>query len=139
MPRLANRDALAKIRERLAWLAREIRDTPWTPEFESDVQHSRIPAIAKELQETQKAQSSWLKTKRGRLAISASGVAVSAAAAIAGFIMTPTPALPVGLGLLGSAGFPAAGIALEWKEAKSTATQNGLHYLLRAPRAIGSG
>lgn len=122
---------LQQVRDRLGWLARRIREAPYSKEFEAELEHTTIPDIAKDLEEARKARDAWLKSKRGRLALSAAGIAIGAAATIAGLVLSPTPLLPVGLGLISSAGIPSLELALDWKEGKQAAKENGLHYLLK--------
>jgi hypothetical protein len=122
---------LQQVRDRLGWLARRIREAPYSKEFEAELEHTTIPDIAKDLEEARKARDAWLKSKRGRLALSAAGIAIGAAATIAGLVLSPTPLLPVGLGLISSAGIPSLELALDWKEGKQAAKENGLHYVLK--------
>ncbi len=121
---------LEHARERLGWLARRIREQPYSTEFETELERQMIPDIADELEEIRKARDAWLKSKRARLALKAAGIGVAVAATAVSLVLSPTPLLPVGLGLLGSAGIPGLELALDWKDGRKETTENGLHYLL---------
>jgi hypothetical protein len=124
-------DELKLVRERLAWVARRVREEPYTKEFDEELDHDTIPDIAKDLEEVRKARDSWLMSKRGRVALSAAGIAVGVAATIVGLVLSPTPLLPVGLGLISSSGIPSLQLALDWRDGKQEVLGNGLHYLLQ--------
>ena len=70
-------------------MARRIEAEPWTEEFAAELEHKTIPNIATELGEARKARDAWLKSKRGRLALSATGIAVGAAAAVLSVLAVP--------------------------------------------------
>lgn len=122
---------LDRARERLGWLARQMEERPWTREFEAELEHRIIPQIAEELNAVKQTRDSWLKSKRGGIALKVAGIATGAAATTLSFMLDPTPILPVVLGLAGSGTFPAIELALDWKQGKKEAMRNGLHYLLR--------
>jgi hypothetical protein len=122
---------LEHARDRFGWLARQMEETPWNREFEQEVDRKWIPQIAQELEGIKQTRDSWLKSKRGGIALKAAGIAAGAAATTLSFIFDPTPLLPVVLGLAGSGAFPAIELARDWKQGKKEAMKNGLHYLLR--------
>jgi hypothetical protein len=133
--RAGHADELEDARKELAWLAREIENTPWSEAFADDVHRKRIPAIRRKLEEGHRARAAWLKSGRGQLALKGTGVAASGAAAVIMLAFTPTPLLPVAvvtgvLGLVGNAAVPGVAIVRDWLEGRRTATENGLHYLL---------
>ncbi len=88
IPAKAQRSA-PQARDKLGWMARRIEAEPWSEEFAADLKHRTIPDIAKELDEARNARDAWLKSKRGRLALKAAGVAVGAAAVIVRLRCTP--------------------------------------------------
>ncbi len=67
---------LQQARDKLGWMARRIVSEPWSEEFASELEHKTIPDIADELVEVRKARDACLKSKRGKLALQAAGVAV---------------------------------------------------------------
>jgi hypothetical protein len=126
---------LQKAREELGWLAREIRQTPWSADFAAEIEHKTIPAIHKSLQEGRKARDSWLKSDRGKNALKATGLAAGTAAATLTLLLSPTPLLPVAivtgvLGLVGGTVVPGLELLRDWKEGRGAAMENGLHYLM---------
>jgi hypothetical protein len=129
--RRAYSSELEHARDRFGWLARQMEETPWNREFEQEVDRKWIPQIAQELEGIKQTRDSWLKSKRGGIALKAAGIAAGAAATTLSFIFDPTPLVPVVLGLAGSGVFPAIELALDWKEGKKESMRNGLHYLLR--------
>jgi hypothetical protein len=130
---------LQQARERMAWLARQLEQTPWTKAFEAEIEHKAIPGIAKELGEVKKARDSWLNSKRGSLALKAAGITVGVASTIVSLIVTPSPLLPVTLGLVGSALIPGLGVFQDWIQGKKEAGANGLHYFLKLEAAKRDG
>ena len=126
--------ALRQARDKLGWMARRIESEPWSGEFAREVEHDTIPEIAKELEEARKARDAWLQSKRGRLALSAAGIAVGAATAVLSVLaapLTPVALATVGLGLASGAVIPGAEWLLDWRDGKKSVQENGLHYLLR--------
>jgi hypothetical protein len=124
---------LRQARDKLGWLARRIEAEPWTREFADELEHKTIPDLANELNEARKARDSWLKSKRGRLALSATGIAVGAAAAVLAVIaapLTPVALATAGLGLVSGTAIPGAEWLLDWRDGKRGVRENGLHYLL---------
>ena len=130
------RDAdLRQAREKLGWMARRIEAEPWSREFADELEHKTIPDLAGELNEARKARDSWLKSKRGRLALSATGIAVGAAAAVLSVIaapLSPVALATAGLGLASGTAIPSAEWLLDWRDGKKSVQENGLHYLLKA-------
>ena len=127
-------DALRQARDKLGWMARRIEAEPWSEEFAAELEHKTIPDIAKELDEARKARDAWLKSKRGRLALRATGIAVGATAAVFAFFvapLTPVALATAGLGLASGAAIPGAEWLLDWRDGKKSVQENGLHYLLR--------
>jgi len=123
-------DDLQQARDRLGWIARQIEQNPWSKEFETELEHKTIPAIAKELEEVRKARDTWLKSQRGRLALKAVGIGLGVASTVIGLMLGPSPLLPVAIALVSSAGIPSIEAALDWRDGKKSTTSNGLHYLL---------
>jgi translation initiation factor IF-3 len=131
-----HKDELQQARKELGWLAREIRDKPWTQDFTDELEHTSIPALHRILEENKKARDSWLKTERGKKALKAAGLAIGAAAASLSLVLSPSPLLPIAvttgiLGLLGDKAIPGFELALDWKKGKREISENGLHYLLK--------
>ena len=125
---------LRQARDKLGWMARRIGAEPWTMEFAGELEHKTIPDVADQLEEARKARDSWLKSKRGRLALSATGIAVGAAAAVLSVFaapLTPVALATAGLGLVSGTAIPGAEWVLDWRDGKKTVQENGLHYLLR--------
>lgn len=130
-----HKDELQQARQELAWLAREISHKPWSTEFADELESKTIPAIHRTLEESKKARDAWLKSKRGKNALKAAGLAVGAAAATMSLVFSATPLLPVAvvtgiLGLVSGTAIPGVELALDWKQGKREAIGNGLHYLL---------
>lgn len=118
-------DELSQARDRLGWLAREIRQSPWTTQFADDLEHSIIPNLNKELVPARKSWSSWIKT---------TGFVLGGTAAILSFITTPLLPVAVTIGALGLAtgiALPGVELAHDWKQNKQEAGANGLHYFIR--------
>lgn len=131
--RQQNEADLRRARDKLGWMARRIEAELWTSEFVDELEHKTIPDIAKELDKTRDARDSWLKSKRGRLALSATGIAVGAAAAVLSVFaapLTPIALATAGLGLVSGTAIPGAEWLLDWRDGKKSAQENGLHYLL---------
>ncbi|MFX0206044.1 MAG: hypothetical protein ACFFDT_08650 [Candidatus Hodarchaeota archaeon] len=120
-------DDLEQTRKTLVWLAREIRQTAWTKDFNEEIHRNVIPnKVRPLLQENSKARNSWLKWV---------GMGVGAAAATAQLFINPVPALsiPTFIGIMAVAGdhvIPAADEALNWKKKRTLKKGNGLHYLM---------
>jgi len=125
--------ALQQAREKMGWMARCIEAEPWSKEFAAELEHKTIPDVAKELDEVRKARDAWLKSTRGRLALSATGIVVGAATAVLSVFaatLTPVALATAGLGLISGTAIPGAEWLLDWRDGKKTAQENGLHYLL---------
>ena len=125
---------LRQARDKLGWMARRIEVEPWTKEFAAELEHKTIPNIANELNEARKARDAWLNSKRGRQALSATGIAVGAAAAVLSVFaapLTPVALATAGLGLASGAAIPGVEWLLDWRDGKKSVQENGLHYLLR--------
>lgn len=132
----AHGDELATARTRLAAIARRIREEPWTPEFEEELDHSVIPDLADELAQTEKARDSWLRSRRGRLALRGAGLGAGTAGTVVALVMAPTPLLPVSIALGALALFantvvPGAELVDDWRTGKRGVAANGLNYLIR--------
>lgn len=126
--------ALRQARENMGWMARRIEAEPWSEEFARDVEHKTIPDIANELDEARKARDAWLKSKRGRLALSAAGIAVGASAAVLSVFAVPLAPIALataGLGLASGSVIPGAEWLLDWRDGKKSVQENRLHYLLK--------
>lgn len=125
--------ALRQARDKLGWMARRIEAEPWSEEFAAELEQKTIPDIASELEEGRKARDAWLKSKRGRLALTATGIAVGAAAAVLSVFaapLTPVALATAGLGLASGTAIPGVEWLLDWRDGKKSVQENGLHYLL---------
>jgi hypothetical protein len=133
--RYQHRNELEQARGRLAHLARKIRETPWTDEFEAELDAEAIPTVIEEINACRKARDAWVNA-RGSLLLKSLGFVATGAAATLTLMFSATPLLPVAvsiglLGMIGSSIIPGFGAIAEWKSGKQTG-ENGLHYLLRA-------
>jgi hypothetical protein len=125
--------ALQEARGELGDMAHRIVAEPWSAAFASDLEHTTIPNIKDKLNEVRRARDSWLKSRRGRLALKAASVVVGAATvALAVFVaqLTPVALATAGLSLATGAAIPGAEWLLDWRDGKRTVQENGLHYLL---------
>lgn len=126
--------ALGRARKRLGWMARRIEAEPWSDDLAKELEHKTIPDIAAQLDEARKARDAWLQSKRSRLALSAAGVAVGAAAAVLSIFaapLTPVALATAGFSVISGTAIPGANWLLDWRDGKKTVQENGLHYLLR--------
>jgi hypothetical protein len=131
-----NEESLEKARQELLWLAREIKEEPWSNEFAKELEVSTIPKIHRIMEENKKVRDSWFKTGQGKSALKLAGLTAVAASATISLAFSATPLLPVAvvtgiLGLFGGSILPGAELALDWKNGKQEAMGNGLHYLLK--------
>lgn len=113
---------LEQVRDKLAWMTREISEQPWTKEFDDEVYHKLIPDLNKAMQPAQQSWSAWIKMA----GITAGGVAV--ALGIFGSPLTPVAVGVAGLTLGKDVGLGGFEWYRDWKNGKS---QNGLHYLMK--------
>jgi hypothetical protein len=128
-------DKLEQARKELGWLAREISQKPWSSEFGDELETKTIPAVRTTLEESKKARDAWLKSDRGKKALQLAGLTLGAAASTISLVLSPTPLLPVAvvtgvLGLVSGTAIPGMELALDWRQGKREAAENGLHYLL---------
>jgi hypothetical protein len=126
--------ALARARDKLGWMARRIEAEPWSKAFATDLEHKTVPDVAQALAEARKARDGWLKSKRGRLALGAAGIAVGAATTVLAVVaapLTPVALATAGLGLASGAAIPGVEWLLDWRDGKKSVQENGLHYLLK--------
>lgn len=133
--RQKHNEDLGRTREKLAWMARRIKAEPWTKEFADELEVKVIPDLADALDDARKARDSWLKSKRGRLALSLTGIAVGAASATLAVVaapLTPVALATAGLGLVSGTAVPGAEWLLNWRDGRKSIEENGLHYLLKA-------
>jgi hypothetical protein len=131
--RQENAAALRQARDKLGWMARRIEAEPWSKEFSAELERNTIPDIATEMDEARKVRDAWLKGKRGRLALSAAGIAVGAAAAVLSVFaapMTPVALAIAGMGLASGTAIPGVEWLLDWRDGKSSVQENRLHFLL---------
>lgn len=115
-------EELRLARDKLAWMAREIGQEPWTKAFDDEVQHKLIPALHAQMEPAKSSWSSWLK---------AAGIAVGGASVALGVFGNPLTSVAVGVAALTvgkDVGIGGLEWYLDWKSGKS---QNGLHYLLK--------
>lgn len=123
-----NKDLLGTTRDKLAWLAREIRQTPWTKEFDEEIHRNVIPKqIRPLLEENKKARNGWLKT---------AGMGIAITAATAGLFINPVPFLsvPMFIGAMALAGghvIPSIEEILNWREQRKSKQESGMHYFLK--------
>jgi hypothetical protein len=106
-------------------MAREIRDQPWTQEFEDEVFHRVIPELNKALEPARSSWSAWLKP---------AGFALGAAATVLGIFANPVTPIAIAVASVTVAkdgGIGGLDLYRDWKQGK---TQNGLQYLLRLKR-----
>lgn len=116
---------LQTARDKLHWMAREIKDQPWTQEFEDEVFHKVIPELNKALEPARSSWSAWLKP---------AGLVLGAAATVLGIFANPVTPIAVavaGMSITKDGGIGGFDLYQDWKQGK---TQNGLHYLLRLKR-----
>lgn len=120
--RRKHKDELQQAREKLGWMTREIREQPWTREFDDEVYHKLIPELNKAMQPAQKSWSAWTKV---------AGIAMGGAAVVLGIFGSPLT--PVAVGVAGLTIGKDVGLGgLEWyQEWKNGKNQNGLHYLMK--------
>jgi hypothetical protein len=112
---------LKQLRDKLAWMAREIAREPWTKAFDDEVYRKLIPALHKELEPAKGSWSSWTK---------ALGIALGGAAVVLNIFGSPLTPVAVSVAALtvGKEGMGGLEWYQDWKNGK---TQNGLQYLLR--------
>lgn len=130
-----NKDSLQEVRKNLGWLSREIENTPWSKDFDDELDSKAIPKIHRILEKAKKSRDSWIKSDRGKKSLKLAGITTGAAAATVSLALSPTPLLPVAivtgvLGLISSSIIPGLEWAMDWRDGKKTATENGLHYLM---------
>ena len=123
-----NKDLLSTTREKLAWLAREIGQTPWTKEFDEEIHRNVIPKqIRPLLEENKKARNGWLKK---------AGIGTAIAAATAGLFINPVPFLsvPMFIGIMALGGehvIPGMEEIVKWGEQRKSKRESGMHYFLK--------
>lgn len=117
-----NQDELAQVREKLSWLVREIKQQPWTKEFDDEIYHKLIPELRKSLLPAQESWTNWVKL---------SSIALGGAAVALGVFASPLT--PVAVGVAGLTLTKDIGLGgFDWyKDWKSGKNQNGLHYLMK--------
>lgn len=131
--REANDAALRQTRDKLGRMAGRIKAEPWSEAFATELKRETIPDVLDELDEARKARDAWLESNKGRLGLEGTGIIAGAAAiGLAVFTLPVTPvALAIaGVSLLSTAGIPGLKWARDWRDAKKSAQENGLHYLL---------
>lgn len=127
-------DALAEARETLGIMAQGIKTEPWTEAFRDELENGPLKDLRQKLVDVRKARDSWLRSKRGKLALSAAGIGVAAATVTLTLMIAPiTPIALATAGLSLATGFaiPGAEWLIDWRDGKKTMQENGLHYLLR--------
>jgi hypothetical protein len=133
--RNAHADELQQARDRLGWLARRIREEPWSDDFEDELEFNTIPNIADELQSLRRVQESWLNSPQGRRVLAGTALTTGTAATILQLVTASTPLLPVQIATAASTLI--SGVVIPaikaWLEASSDMPENGLHYLLKIP------
>ncbi len=127
-------DDLQQARQQLAVMARRFRQEPWSAEFAAELEHQTVPDLMADLKETGRIRDSWLQRNRGRLAFSAAGIGIGAAAAVLAVFTAPSTPIALataGLGLASGTLIPGAEWLLDWRDGRSSAEVNGLQDLLR--------
>jgi len=125
---------LGVARQKLGQMARRIRGDPGTQDLAEDIEHQALPDIAEQLAKAAKARDAWLRSKRGRLALSATGIAAGTAVAVLSLLVAPLTPIAVataGLGLVSGTAVPGLQTVLDWREGRSSAEESGLHYFLK--------
>lgn len=113
---------LQTARDKLQWMAREIKDQPWTQEFEDEVFHKVIPELNKALEPARSSWSAWLKP---------ASLVLGAAATVLGIFANPVTPIAIavaGVTVAKDGGIGGLDLYQDWQQGR---TQNGLHYLLR--------
>jgi hypothetical protein len=127
---------LEEARKALGWIARRIETEPWTDDFAADIEHKAIPDVAAKLDEARRARDAWVGSQRGRLAISAAGIATGAAGAVLAVVAAPVTPIAIAIAatsLASGSVLPGMGWLRDWRDGKRAAQENGLHYLLNVP------
>jgi hypothetical protein len=129
-----HQDDLEQARRKITQLSRAIMEIPLSDGYSKEVDAAMV-GVDKELEEAEKARNAWLKSKRGKNALRATGIAVGAAAATLSIVFSVTPLAPIGLaiaglGLLGDHVIPGFELFTDWKKEKAESLDNGLHYFL---------
>lgn len=126
--------ALKQARDKLGWMARRIEAEPWSTDFAEELEHKTIPDIAMGLDEARKARDAWLKSERFRLGLSITSVVAGTAAAVLSVFaapLTPVVLAAAGASFVSGVAIPGIDQLLEWRAGRTSAQENGLHYLLR--------
>lgn len=115
-------DELNQARSKLAWMSREISETPWTMEFDDEVSHKLIPELHAAMEPAKQSWSSMAKL---------AGIALGGAAVALGIFGSPLT--PVAVGVAGLTVAKDVGLGgFDWyQDWKKGTKQNGLHYLLK--------
>jgi hypothetical protein len=131
--RQAHDAELGQARDKLGWMARRIREEPWSKQFAEQLNRETIPDINEELKNARRTRDEWLKNRKGSLAVNATGIVLGAAAALLAVVAAPlTPiALASGGLAVASATIPGFGWLKDWRDGKKSLQENGLHYLLQ--------
>lgn len=122
-----NEDKLKEARTELLWLARKIRENPYTKAFRDKIYHDIIPKdIYGVLKECKNNQKKWLKNNEKRW-LKPLGLGVKAAAAVIPLILGVLPHVTIPLYILALALTEGRNILSKWKKSKEEEI-NGLHY-----------
>ena len=131
--RLDHQSELAEAREVLGTMARKIKGEPWSDDFADEMECTTIPQIQEILDKCHTTRGKWLKSGKGRQALTGLGLAAGGIAAVMTFVATPAAPVAltvVALGLVSGTAIPGLEWLLDWKDGKKSGNENGLHYFL---------
>lgn len=100
-------------------------------EFADKLGRKPIRVLGNEPDEVRKARDSWLESKRGRLTLSATGIAVGEGLPVFSVfvaLLTPIVLATAGLGLVSGTAIAGGDWLLDWRNGKKGAQKNGRHY-----------
>lgn len=124
-------DELGVARNQLAWLAQEIKEGPWTEDFEETVYHDYLPKrIRPLLVKCETARKSWFKT---------AGLAAAAAGSTIALLIAGQPLLSLAtasttLGVIGDDLIPLIADLRNQLSKKTKGKGYGLQYFMRVPK-----
>jgi hypothetical protein len=124
--RSKNQAALSYARDRLAWIAREISEQPWTDDFQQELESVTIPKLKGELAPVTRSWTDYLAV---------AGVVAGGAALVVDIMLNPVPITPLpvaalALGALKDVVIP-GGQAVSASAPGEKRQANGLHYFLK--------
>jgi hypothetical protein len=121
-------NSLGEARARLAWMARVIKEDPWSEEFADHVYRDLVPKLEAALRPARRTWRDWLK-------VGGAGGAVigGIASLVLGGMPTSVAAAVTAMGTAGGAMKDGSDLADAYE--KTPPEANGLHYLLKFRRA----